>query len=80
MDTLLIIGHTFPEPSTTAAGKRMMQLISFFEEHKYRIVFSSTASISDKSVSFTDSQIEVKNCEFPEGSFSQKKLKEMWRA
>ena len=60
MDTLLIIGQTFPEPSTTAAGIRMMQLISFFEEQKYHIVFSSTASTSEKSVSFMDSQIEVK--------------------
>ena len=26
MDTLLIIGHTFPEPSTTAAGKTTVTL------------------------------------------------------
>jgi len=70
MDTLLIIGHTFPEPSTTAAGKRMMQLISFFEEHKFHIVFSSTASISDKSVSFMDSQIEVKKIKLNDASFN----------
>ena len=70
MDTLLIIGQTFPEPSTTAAGIRMMQLISFFEEQKYHIVFSSTASISDKSVSFTDSQIEVKKIKLNDVSFN----------
>ena len=32
MKTLLIIGHIFPEPTTTAAGTRMMQLISLFEK------------------------------------------------
>ena len=70
MDTLLIIGQTFPEPSTTAAGIRMMQLISFFEEQKYHIVFSSTASTSEKSVSFMDSQIEVKTIKLNDKSFN----------
>jgi len=70
MDTLLIIGYTFPEPSTTAAGKRMMQLISFFEEHKFHIVFSSTASITDKSVSFMDSKIEIKKIKLNDPSFN----------
>ncbi len=46
---LLIIGHTFPEPSTTAAGSRMMQLIDLFLEHDYAITFGSTASISERS-------------------------------
>jgi glycosyltransferase involved in cell wall biosynthesis len=70
MDTLLIIGQTFPEPSTTAAGIRMMQLISFFEEQKYHIVFSTTASTSEKSVSFMDSQIEVKTIKLNDESFN----------
>ena len=70
MDTLLIIGQTFPEPSTTAAGIRMMQLISFFEEQKYHIVFSTTASTSEKSVSFMDSQIEVKTIKLNDKGFN----------
>ena len=70
MDTLLIIGQTFPEPSTTASGIRMMQLISFFEEQKYHIVFSTTASTSEKSVSFMDSQIEVKTIKLNDESFN----------
>ena len=46
---LLIIGHTYPEPSTTAAGGRMMQLIQFFTGSNYEITFVSTASKGEKS-------------------------------
>jgi glycosyltransferase involved in cell wall biosynthesis len=48
----------------------MMQLISFFEEQKYHIVFSTTASTSEKSVSFMDSQIEVKTIKLNDESFN----------
>ena len=61
MKTLLIIGHIFPEPTTTAAGIRMMQLISLFEKEKYKIVFSSTASITNKSETFKCTSVEVKS-------------------
>jgi glycosyltransferase involved in cell wall biosynthesis len=40
MKKLLIIGLHWPEPSTTAAGTRMMQLIRFFLENKYQITFA----------------------------------------
>ena len=69
MKTLLIIGHTFPEPTTTAAGSRMMQLISLFEKENYKIVFSSSATISDKSETFKDSSIEVQPIELNNASF-----------
>lgn len=50
MKKLLIIGHTFPEPATTAAGNRMMQLISVFQDEGYKIIFGSTARTSEKTV------------------------------
>jgi len=46
---LLIIGHTFPEPSTTAAGRRMMQLISLFKAFDWQIAFATNASPSEYS-------------------------------
>ncbi|MFT6127929.1 MAG: hypothetical protein ACJAVA_002426, partial [Flavobacteriaceae bacterium] len=52
LKTLLVIGHTFPEPSTTAAGSRMMQLLQLFQEDNYSITFASTATVSEKSESF----------------------------
>jgi len=40
---ILIISLTWPEPSTTAAGERMMQLISCFRERDYPVTYASTA-------------------------------------
>ena len=69
MKTLLIIGHTFPEPTATAAGTRMMQLISLFEKENYIIVFSSTASITEKSETFKYAPVEVKSIALNNTSF-----------
>ena len=44
---LLIIGKVWPEPKSSAAGTRMMQLIEFFQKEKFEITFASTAKLSD---------------------------------
>jgi hypothetical protein len=44
---VLIIGSVWPEPDSSAAGTRMMQLIQLFKEQNWEIVFASTASDSD---------------------------------
>ncbi len=69
MKKLLIIGYTFPEPSTTAAGKRMMQLIDFFLSENYDITFTSSAAISDKSVDFISLKISTKEIKLNDSSF-----------
>ena len=46
---LLIIGYTWPEPSTTAAGNRMLQLIRFFLKENYKVIFASTAAETEFS-------------------------------
>ena len=43
---LLIIGYVWPEPNTTAAGGRMLQLIHFFLRQDYHITFACTAAES----------------------------------
>ena len=43
VNTLLIIGYVWPEPTSSAAGSRMMQLIRFFSLHGYNITFASPA-------------------------------------
>lgn len=52
---ILIIGFVWPEPKSSAAGGRMMQLISFFKENRGKITFASTASESE----FTEELIGV---------------------
>jgi glycosyltransferase involved in cell wall biosynthesis len=47
---LLIIGHNIPEPTTTAAGGRMLQLIELFLDANYNITFASTAKATEHSL------------------------------
>lgn len=58
MKHLVIIGTVWPEPNSTAAGRRMLQLISLFQKQGYEITFLCSASKSD--FSFDLSQISVK--------------------
>ena len=69
MNSLLIIGQTFPEPTTTAAGGRMLQLIEMFISHGYAITFASSASSSEKSfnldsIGVTTQQIAINDSSF----------------
>jgi len=68
---LLIIGHTFPEPTTTAAGSRMMQLISLFKEQGFVITFASTASESDKSKDLSNIDVQTESIELNNTSFDE---------
>ncbi|MDT0685745.1 glycosyltransferase [Autumnicola psychrophila] len=43
MKNLLVIGYVWPEPSSSAAGSRMIQLLEFFLAENYQITFASTA-------------------------------------
>ena len=47
MQQLLIIGFVWPEPNSSAAGGRMLQLISLFTDEGYSITFASPAQDSD---------------------------------
>jgi glycosyltransferase involved in cell wall biosynthesis len=45
--TLLIIGFVWPEPNSSAAGGRMLQLIKQFQQQGFSITFASPAMDSD---------------------------------
>lgn len=47
MQSLLILGFVWPEPNSSAAGGRMMQLIALFQEQGFEITFASPALDSD---------------------------------
>ena len=61
---LLIIGFVWPEPKSSAAGSRMMQLISFFKEKGAKITFASTAAESEFSEDLegVDQKLIALNC------------------
>jgi O-antigen biosynthesis protein len=47
MKKLLVIGFVWPEPNSSAAGSRMMQLIGLFQKQGYEVTFASAAQDSD---------------------------------
>lgn len=63
---LLIIGTVFPEPNSSAAGSRMLQLIELFQQQGWGITFASAAAESAFAVNLSAigvKQVSVKmNC------------------
>ncbi|EAR01301.1 glycosyltransferase [Maribacter sp. HTCC2170] len=68
--SLLIIGYTWPEPTTTAAGNRMLQLIRFFKERGFKITFASTAGPSEYSLDLEVEGIQSESIELNNSSFN----------
>jgi len=66
---LLIIGFVWPEPNSSAAGGRMMQLISLFKEEGYDITFASPAMESVYKVDLEALDVEKKSISLNSSSF-----------
>ncbi|MDX1326308.1 MAG: glycosyltransferase [Arenibacter sp.] len=66
---LLIIGYVWPEPNTTAAGGRMLQLIHFFLKEGYKITFASTAAKSEYSFNLESLGIDREEIQLNDPSF-----------
>jgi len=69
MKKLLIIGYVWPEPNSSAAGSRMMQLIHFFQAQSYHITFASPAQQTEHMVDLTALDITVENIQLNCTSF-----------
>lgn len=59
--TLLIIGYVWPEPQSSAAGVRMMQLIELFKRHAWQVVFASPAAQGEHR--FDLNRLGVQECQ-----------------
>lgn len=59
MKHLVIIGMVIPEPNSTAAGKRMLQLIDFFSQANYRISFLTAAGNVEFSFNLKELNINL---------------------
>lgn len=66
---LLIIGFVWPEPNSSAAGGRMMQLISVFIANGYQITFASPALDSEYMVDLSEFGVEKKSIELNSSTF-----------
>ena len=66
---VLIIGIVWPEPKSSAAGTRMLQLLQFLKDNNYEIIFCSAAMRSDYSLDFDDLNIATQQIELNSSSF-----------
>lgn len=67
--SLLIIGFVLPEPKSSAAGTRMMQLIDLFQKYGYQITLVSTAQNLEFSEDLISLGITTKTIELNSSTF-----------
>ncbi|MFA9188116.1 glycosyltransferase [Flavobacterium sp. FBOR7N2.3] len=69
MQSLLIIGFVWPEPNSSAAGGRMMQLISLFQKQGFQVIFASPAQNSNFMVDLSEFDVQKESIELNNSSF-----------
>lgn len=68
---ILIIGTVWPEPNSSAAGSRTMQLIEQFKNLNWKITFACAASDSEFSIDFKKHNIDKVTIELNSSSFDE---------
>lgn len=67
MQKILVIGYVWPEPRSTAAGSRMLELLELFRSQGWQVQFASAAALSEHRADLAALQIEEKcialNCD-----------------
>lgn len=69
MKTLLIVGYVWPEPNSSAAGSRMMELIHCFLQDDWRVVFGSAAALSEHRADLTALGVQEQPIALNDSSF-----------
>lgn len=69
MTHVLIIGYVWPEPNSSAAGARMLQLIDLFQRQGWQVTYASPAADSDhradiEALGVTKATIELNSSSF----------------
>ncbi|MDX1753697.1 MAG: glycosyltransferase family 4 protein [Salinimicrobium sediminis] len=66
---LLVIGYVWPEPGSSAAGARMMQLLEFFLAEGFSVTFATTATKTDFMADLSTLGIAAEKIELNNESF-----------
>lgn len=66
---LLIIGKVWPEPNSSAAGKRMIQLITLFQEQDYKVEFATAANTTGFEEGLEKQGVEFHSIQLNDSSF-----------
>ena len=67
---VLIIGAVWPEPASSAAGTRLLQLIHVFQKQNWHISFTSAAQGSEHSYQLESLNIHCFACKLNDSSFN----------
>jgi len=67
----LIIGFVWPEPKSSAAGSRMLQLIELFIEGKYKVTFVTACAKSDNAFDLKSIGVSVESIALNDPSFDK---------
>ena len=68
---VLIIGTVWPEPNSTAAGNRMLQIIEQFQLQNWEVIFACAAAESDFMFDLKTIRVATKTIELNEASFDE---------
>lgn len=71
MKTVLVIGYVWPEPASSAAGSRMMQILQLFLSRGDSITFATTASPSPFMANLEVQNIHTATIELNNPSFDE---------
>ena len=69
IQNILIIGKVWPEPGSSAAGSRMMQLIGLFIEEGWGVTFASAAGASEFAADLESTGVKTVSVEMNCSSF-----------
>ncbi|NER14841.1 glycosyltransferase [Leptobacterium flavescens] len=69
MQSVLIIGYVWPEPSSSAAGSRMMQLIRLFLDMGYKLTFATPAQPGEFRADLSVLEVEEVEIQVNDSSF-----------
>ncbi|MEQ9308967.1 MAG: glycosyltransferase [Balneolaceae bacterium] len=66
---VLIIGKVWPEPDSSAAGSRMVQLIHLFKSQDWEVIFTSAAGKSEYTVNLGELGVKEADIRLNDSSF-----------
>ena len=69
MKKLLVIGYVWPEPDSSAAGSRMLQLLDIFQQQDYQVFYASPALLTEHMVDLESLGIKKVSIELNNSNF-----------
>jgi len=68
---ILIIGFVWPEPNSSAAGSRIMQLIELFQQQGWEVHFATTAAETPHMVKLSELEVITQQIQLNHDSFDE---------